>query len=213
MNSNLVTVAAKAEIIYPLSREQALLDLSRVELAGRICYKSEDKKTGRPFIRMLINRGHLSVIEHAQASFRVVCDRGVSHELVRHRIASFSQESTRYVNYGKRGMAVLDPATAFQMTDYQKTIWQDAMLHAELAYNRMIESGAPPELARSVLSNSTKTELVMTANLREWLHFLGLRTSPKAHPQMREVASLIYSQLVELFPEVFDKDEPAEESK
>lgn len=199
-------VKASASVEYPQSLEQAQADLARVEAAGRTCYKSEGS-TGEKFVGMLIRRGHLSVLEHAQASIRIICDRGVSHELVRHRIASFSQESTRYVNYQKRGVQFIDPREGFPaMTDDAYALWWAAMQKAEYSYQAMIEAGCPPELARAVLPNSIKTELVMTANLREWIHFLSLRNAKPAHPQMREIASQIQQKLAELYPCIFEME-------
>lgn len=178
-----------------------------IEAAGRTCYKSEDKITpdsAPKFIEMVCKRQHESVLEHAVASFRIVCDRGVSHEIVRHRICSISQESTRYVNYskGKFGgeITVIEPPG---MTGDQGVAWETAMTTCESEYFSMLNSGASPQIARSVLPNSLKTELVMTCNFREWKHFLRLRESPAAHPQMREVAAIIGSILREKFPSVF----------
>ena len=132
-----------------------------------------------------------------------MCDRGVSHELVRHRVASFSQESTRYCNYAKKGLTFIIPTN----TNYDKNFfetWKNHMKLCEKTYLDMIEQGVPPEKARSVLPNSLKTEVIVTANLREWRHILKLRTSPKAHPDMRHLMLPLLSDLSELFPGVFD---------
>lgn len=168
-----------------------------IELAGRVCYKSESNMVdGNPFgfIERAISRGHESILEHGSITFRIVCDRGVSHELVRHRLNSFSQESTRYVNYGKRGIGMINPFPCFEAKRSPEMLeaWEDAMEFASNAYNKMIKLGAPPELARSVLPNSLKTELVMSGNPRQWRNFLKLRVSPKAHPQMREISGMIH---------------------
>lgn len=178
-----------------------------IERAGRTCYKSEDRITSdsaAKFIRMLLERGHESVIEHAYASFRVICDRGVSHEFVRHRLFSYSQESTRYCNYSKakygNEITVIEPPG---LTAIQRIKWTDSVKAAEYSYMCMLEDGCKPEIARSVLPNCLKTELVATANFREWRHFLRMRTSPKAHPQMREVAQAIGIILCRESPEVF----------
>lgn len=204
-------VSPSVQVLYPTSYEEGRSALSRMELAGRTCYKSEDKATKESapkFARMILGRQHESVIEHLSATFRIICDRGVSHEIVRHRIASFSQESTRYVNYGKRGVQIISPASAFpehlEEGSDMLAVWQCAMEQAEHCYNRMIELGAPPELARAVLPNSIKTEIVMTANLREWRHFCKLRCSKKAHPQMREIAIPILQILNDIWPELFE---------
>jgi len=180
-----------------------------IERAGRICYKSEDKITpesSSKFVKMLLERGHESVIEHAHASFLVVCDRGVSHEFVRHRIFSYSQESTRYCNYAKtkhgNEITVIEPPGLFGDA---RQAWTAAVSMAESSYLMMISLGVKPEIARSVLPNCLKTELVGTANFREWRHFLRMRAvNPKAHPQMREIAIPIGRVLLELCPPVFE---------
>jgi thymidylate synthase (FAD) len=137
---------------------------------------------------MIMGKGHESVIEHACASVRFVCDRGVSHELVRHRIASYSQESTRYCDYGSNRfgeeIAIIKPPG---MTTDQHIEWSIAVKECETRYLRMIARGATPQIARSVLPNSLKTEIVTTANLREWRHIFAMRLSKAAHPQIREV--------------------------
>ena len=173
--------------------------LQNIERAGRTCYKSEaniTKDSSEAFVASIIKRGHESVLEHEKITFRVICDRGVSHEIVRHRLASYSQESTRYVNYNKKGMEFIKPNfwnNDEDLDDYRYCMWQNMMKMCEEAYNRMIESGAKPEEARSVLPNSLKTEIVCTMNLRELRHFLKLRTAKVAHPQMRQVASMLYN--------------------
>jgi len=179
-----------------------------IERAGRTCYKSEDRITAdsaAKFIKMLLERGHESVIEHAYASFRVICDRGVSHEFVRHRLFSYSQESTRYCNYAQEKygeeIAVIEPPG---MNSMARVLWARSVHEAQLSYKGMLGQGCKPEIARSVLPNCLKTELVATANFREWRHFLRLRTSPKAHPQMREIAKDIGRILLHECPEVFD---------
>ena len=184
--------------------------LKRIEKAGRTCYKSEDRITAesaKVFVRMLIERGHESVLEHESITVRFVCDRGVSHEIVRHRIASFSQESTRYCNYsGDRfgsGITVIKPCFLKEKTGAY-TSWITAMFVAEKEYFAMLNWGCTPQEARSVLPNSVKTELVMTANLREWRHFLKLRTAKAAHPQMRELTVPLLHELQERIPVVFD---------
>lgn len=178
-----------------------------LERAGRVCYKSEDKITDTShiqFLKMIRQRGHESVVEHASATFIVVCDRGVTHEFVRHRLASYSQESTRYCNYtkGKFGneITVIKPPG---MTEEQERAWEAAMLYAERQYGDMIAAGAAPQIARSVLPNSLKTEIVATMNFRSWGHFIKLRTSTAAHPQMREVANQIRDILMAQAPTVF----------
>ena len=168
-----------------------------LELCGRTCYKSKpnDKITAEDFIRKLIKSGHESVLEHYSVSFIITCDRGVSHELVRHRLASYSQESTRYCNYNGKDIEFIKPKDLVENT-VPFAIWKNHCERCEIAYNNLIKSGIKPETARSVLPNSLKTEIVMTANLREWRHFLKLRyagETGKPHPDMKEIASQIYS--------------------
>lgn len=184
--------------------------LKQLELAGRTAYKSEDKITSdsaKDFVRMILKRGHLSVFEHQSVTARVVCDRGVSHEIVRHRLASYTQESTRYCNYtkGKFGseITVIEPCFFEKYTAKYKA-WEETIKIIEAGYNTLIELGATPQEARSVLPNSLKTEVVMTMNLREWRHFFTLRTSKAAHPQMREVAIPLLAMFKERIPVVFD---------
>lgn len=182
-----------------------------IERAGRTCYKSEDKITtesAEKFIRMIVDREHLSVLEHASATFRIICDRGISHELVRHRIASYSQESTRFCNYLKSKfggeITVIEPPwLPGKDPRAAHVLWQDLCEHAERTYFGLLELGQPPELARSVLTTCLKTEIVMTANFREWLLFLLLRATAKAHPQMQEIAGRICVILEMNCPAVF----------
>lgn len=182
--------------------------LKFIELAGRTCYKSEDLITDESadkFVRMIIKRGHDSVLEHASAGYRIICDRGVSHEIVRHRIASYSQESTRYCNYSKDKFG--DEITLIRpprLSEIELFWWEKAMKQAEDSYLAMLDNGASPQIARSVLPNSLKTEIVMTTNFREWRHFIRLRCSKAAHPQMQEVAKLIANDLWTRWPAAFD---------
>jgi len=184
--------------------------LKQIEKAGRTAYKSENKITqdsAQDFIKMIAQRGHLSVIEHQFVTVRVICDRGVTHEIVRHRLASYTQESTRYCNYtkGKFGseITVIEPCF-WSAEDEKYKVWKQTIEQIEIAYNKLIELGANPQEARSILPNSLKTEIVMTMNLREWVHFFTLRTSKAAHPQMREIAIPLLKEFQRLIPIVFD---------
>lgn len=184
--------------------------LRNIEKYGRVCYKSEAGITdgsAENFIRRILDSGHESVIEHEKISVRIICDRGVSHEIVRHRIASYSQESTRYCNYSKDKfggeLTVIKPCFwAEESLPYQE--WLSAMESAERSYNNLLAGGAKPEEARGVLPNSVKTELIMTMNLREWRHFFILRCSDRAHPQMREIALPLREAFRGLIPVVFN---------
>ena len=205
-------IKAGYEIIDNLNGEEIL---KKIELCGRVCYKSEEKiteETASEFVRSLIKRGHESVLEHFSFSVRFIVDRGVSHELVRHRIASFSQESTRYCNYGHENeITVIEPIFwtgphyTFSTTDACRREWESSCRRSERAYLDLLKLGkATPQEARSVLPNSLKTEVIMTANLREWRHFFRLRTSKAAHPQMREVTSPLLGDLKGKIPVMFE---------
>ena len=202
------------KIIEPSFQVLDIIDsetiLKKLELIGRICYKSEDNikdNSSGEFISRIIRSGHESVIEHEQLSVKVVCDRGVTHEIVRHRLASYSQESTRYCNYTKdkfgNELTFIKPCF-WSETDEKYLIWEQTMLQLEETYARLIELGAKPEEARSILPNSLKTEIVITMNFREWRHFFKLRTSKMAHPQIREIACAILQKFKEELPILFD---------
>ena len=188
--------------------------LQKLELAGRVCYKSEERITpdsAAGFIGRILQSGHESVLEHEKLTVRLICDRGVTQEIVRHRIASYSQESTRYCNYSRdqfgRELTFVKPC--FWREDSQLYgIWEDAMRAAEDAYFRMLDAGASPQEARSILPNSLKTEIVATMDLREWRHFFKLRTAPAAHPQMREVACALLADFQQKIPVLFDDISP-----
>ena len=183
--------------------------MKQIERAGRVCYKSESNisdTSAEKFIANIIKSGHESVIEHVSITFKIICDRGVTHEIVRHRLASYSQESSRYCDYSGTkfgGELTFIKPCLWSENDENYLLWKQAMALLEHLYISMRESGARPEQARSILPNSLKTEIFMTANLREWRHFLKLRTSKKAHPQMREVAIKIYEILSEKLPVIF----------
>jgi thymidylate synthase (FAD) len=155
--------------------------------------------------------GHESVIEHEKVSVRIICDRGVSHEIVRHRLAAYSQESTRFCNYSDdrfgNEITVVEPLF-FEPGTRNWEIWRDAMLAAEEAYFTLLRNGALPQEARSVLPNSLKTEIVVTYNLREWRHFFRVRTSGRAHPQMREITVPMLKEFKERIPVIFDDIRP-----
>lgn len=200
-------ISTSFEILDEIDGEKIL---KRIETIGRICYKSEDKITeasAKEFIKKLLKRGHESVIEHEKISVKIICDRGVSHELVRHRIASYSQESTRYCNYFKdkfgNELTLIKPY--FWNDDIPKyNIWVETMQTIEQNYNKLIEMGAKPEEARSILPNSLKTEIIVTMNLRQWRHFFKLRAAPNAHPQMREVSIPLLNKMKTIIPVIFD---------
>jgi thymidylate synthase (FAD) len=206
------------EILTPIDRSQIL---KAIEVAGRTCYKSEDKITddsASEFVEMIVGRGHLSVVEHQSVSVKFICDRGVSHELVRHRIASFSQESTRYRNYSKDkfdnqltfiipSLSKIEPGEGdrsdFGLHSHGEILWLNAMQSSQDIYNSLIQAKWSPQEARSVLPNSLKTEIIVTANLREWREIFRQRCSPAAHPQMRELMVPLRNEFQKVLPEIF----------
>jgi len=180
--------------------------LQIIEKAGRTCYKSENRITdtsAQQFVKSLIKRKHESVIEHISASVKLITNLGVTHELVRHRLASYSQESTRYVSY-KKELVFIKPIWWDKWSDEERRIWLNTMKHIEQAYLSLLKSGSPPEKAREVLPKSLKTEIVVTANLREWRHIFKLRCSPKAHPQIRALMIDCLEEFKKEIPVVFD---------
>lgn len=217
------------EILTPIS-EGGIEELKHIEKIARVCYKSEgaiteDGESAKKMVKMLINHDHTAMIEHSSLSVKFTVDRGVSHELVRHRIASFAQESTRYVNYSldKFGneINVIDIDGGIKLDKKMKYMsdveigliineWIDAMTDAEIHYMRMIELRATPQIARSVLPNSTKTEITITANYREWRNFFKLRVPVTAHPQMREITIPLLEELKSRLPIIFDDIEVEE---
>lgn len=188
-----------------------------LERAGRTCYRSEakmDEGTADPFIRAILRRGHESVLEHCSFSARFTIDRGISHELVRHRLCGFSQESTRYCGWATGHIDFVIPLwlqgvlveRIYTWDDYDQEksslaedekVWLVHMLRSEDAYQALSKAGWKPQQARSVLPNSLRTEIVATANLREWRHIFKLRCAPAAHPQIREVMIPLLQELCE----------------
>ena len=225
-----------------------------IERAGRTCYKSEDRmdeESAKPFVAQMYNakdprRGHHAMLEHAVATVHFKTDRGVTHELVRHRLASFAQESTRYVNYGKKGLQFILPVwfegivheygledilevdkdgqllktwaveklRCISDADMALVTWLASMRNAECDYKKMLSHGQPPQFARSVLPNSLKTEIVVTANFREWTHIFNLRTDKaltgKPHPQMQQLMQPVLEEFNRRLPEVFTLKEKSD---
>lgn len=184
--------------------------LKHLEMCGRVCYKSEQKiaeGSAEKFLANIIKRGHETVLEHYSFTVRFVCDRGVSHEIVRHRLASYCQESQRYCNYGKDqfggDVTFIKPLFFDEGTPVYR-IWERSCQNAETAYFDLLNEGCSPQEARTVLPNSVKTELVMTANVREWRAVLKLRCSQAAHPSMRELMIGLLKKLHDSIPVLFD---------
>lgn len=214
-------VEPKYEILTDIS-EGGIKELQQIERVARVCYKSEDKITpdgesAKKLVGFLVKQGHEAMLEHSQLSVLFTCDRGVANELVRHRIASFAQESTRYCNYSKEkfgGELSFIRPYYIEFTDSDKKLngvkytsgiaWLDSCNTAELHYKGMLELGMRPEQARCVLPLCLKTEIVVTANYREWRNIFKLRTPVAAHPQMRELMCPLLKELQSKIPVVFD---------
>ena len=207
-------IKASYEIIRPhtfaLADRDAIYQM--IERAGRTCYKSENKITpesAAAFVKGIVNRGHEAMLEHASMTVRFIVDRGVSHELVRHRLFSFAQESTRYCNYSQdkfgNELTFIEPFFFKKDSDlYAK--WHATMMNAEAMYLYMVRNGASAQEARTVLPNSLKTEVVVTGNMREWRHFFRLRAAGETgapHPQMAEVAIPLLKEVQNYMPELF----------
>lgn len=189
-------------------------ELKQIERIARTCYKSEDKisrdlSSAKELIGNLIKNGHEAMLEHAPSlSVKFVCDRAVSHELVRHRLASFAQESQRYCNYSKdkfdNNVTFIQPWWMDEEDDIGYSVWKKSCLQAERAYFDLLNFGYSPQQARGVLPNCTKTEIVVTANYREWRHILKLRTASDAHPDMRAMMQGLLDELKARIPVIFD---------
>lgn len=194
--------------------------LKKIERAARTCYKSENKinedgSTAKALVSTLIKGGHEAMLEHSQLTVKFVCDRGVSHELVRHRLFSFAQESQRYCNYGgakfNANVTFIEPCFWADNDDHSKRLyqlWADQCERAEHQYFLLLNNGATPQEARTVLPNSTKTEIVVTGNFREWRNFFKLRVDKAAHPQMRELTVPLLQTLKDHIPIIFDDINP-----
>jgi thymidylate synthase (FAD) len=219
------------EIITDLESREVKKILKILEKVARTCYKSEDKITedsADKMIEMLIKKGHEAMIEFADIIVKFTCDRGVSHEIVRHRLGSFAQESTRYCNYSKdkfdNQITYIIPSW---MSNYLPTnnaycgndnpwwdtfkdlkdpnlLWLNSMQVAENNYFELLKLGWSPQEARSVLPNSLKTEINVKFNLREWRHFFKMRCSLAAHPQMRELTIPLLEEFKSKIPILFD---------
>lgn len=213
------------EIMFPEDFEKGDI-LQRIERIARTCYKSEAHITegsAEKLVRSLVKRGHFPMLDHHSISVKIVCDRGVSHEIVRHRIAAYAQESTRYCNYSKdkfgNHLTFIKPCFfpdmptgEWELVEWPKydfneaeEAWFSEMKYSEERYLKMIKAGSSPQEARDVLPNSLKTEIVCTLDLTAWRHFFKLRTATAAHPQMREIAVPMLEKFRELVPIVFEE--------
>ena len=209
----MIITNAEAEFLEDLRNPEVVKGImQKIERIGRSCYVSENAITDdscKGFVRRLVERQHEAMLEHATLTVKFTVDRGVSHEIVRHRMASFAQESTRYCNYskGKFGGEITVIQPCFLRTGSKEWVaWFDSCKRAEEAYFAMLNAGCTPQEARDVLPTSLKTTLWMTANIREWRHFFKLRaagTTGSPHPQMREVALPLLKECKETMPELF----------
>lgn len=215
------------EILTPIDGKEILQHLEKI---GRVCYKSEERITDTShmdFIKMIIKNGHEAMIEHFSFGVKFICNRGVTHELVRHRLASWAQESTRYCNYGKLGVTFIIPSWMNEhdsnillnqgsvvlkglsnldesMLSPQAMKWAKFMSESADCYEELLDMGLSPQHARGVLPNDLKTEIIMTANLREWRHFFKLRSPISAHPDMRQLVNPLLSDIKTKIPLIFD---------
>jgi len=180
--------------------------LKKIERFGRISHKSEEKigpGTAEIFVKNLLKMGHESVLEHVSISVRFICDRGVTHELVRHRLAAYTQESTRYCNYSGGAIKFIKPLF-YKKGTKEYSLWYQSCLFSAKVYASLIKQGSKPQEARSVLPNSLKTEIVATFNLRQWRHVLKMRCQKAAHPQIREIMIPVLQKFQRKIPVIFD---------
>lgn len=202
-------IKQSCEILTPLNENEILKHL---EQCARVCYKSEHKITDSSapdFIKRLISRGHEAAIEHFNITVKFITDRAIANEIVRHRLASYCQESTRYCNYTKeqfgKEITVIEPEYLLgEENFFAHECWEKICEECEHAYFDLLEMGRTPQEARCVLPLSLKAELIMTANIREWRHFLKLRTSNAAHPQMQVLAIMLLNEFMEKIPTLFE---------
>lgn len=199
-------VDLKVEILDDIDEVSVL---KKIEASGRVCYKSESLTTEDScykFVKKIIERGHEAVLEHVNITCKFICDRGIMAELTRHRIASFCVESSRYCNYSKdkfsNSISVIKPSN-IKSDSEEYRLWKESCEFSENTYMNMLKIGVVPEVARSVLPTCLKTEIVMTANLRQWRNVLKLRTSEAAHPDMRIMMNMLLDKFKLKIPAVF----------
>ena len=196
----------------PISTAFGIGLLRKIEWCGRISHRSEDAQTEDSWDRFIrafvIGHGDWSIVEHASVSVDWLSDRGITHELVRHRLFSFTQESTRFVNYEKKmPPSFIDPLTAIPKDSYKgptSVIWDRAINIAEECYRDLLSNGCAPQIARSVFPNALASRVIITGNLRNWRHFLIMRTTKESHPQMREITIPLLSEFQEKIPILFE---------
>ena len=198
--------------------------LRRIEYFGRISHRSEEAQTEDSWKRIITNivmeHGDWSIVEHASVTVDAVVDRGITHEWVRHRLFSFTQQSTRFINHEKKMPASFvepeieptqkmdDPISLDEKRHLCKTLWRDAINDAESRYIQLIRLGVAPQIARSIFPNALSSRIATTGNLRNWRHFLIMRTTKEAHPQMRQVTLPLLEEFKEKIPLLFDDIKP-----
>lgn len=185
-----------------------LSKLRSVEYYARVSHRSEDKQSDTSWKRFIesvvLQHGDWSVTEHEKVTVEIITDRGITHELVRHRIGSYTQESTRFVNYEKKGeINVICPFTV-NIEDRVYIAWKHAIGEAAREYQYLLNEGVTPQLARSVLPNALASKIVITYNLRNWRHFFIMRCTKESHPQMREVTIPLLKEFQRLIPLLYD---------
>lgn len=201
-------VKPEVKIISTLSDERVNEMMSLLERAGRVCYKSESKGEPGKFVTGITKRGHESVIEHCVITVEFTTSRDTTHELVRHRIGAYSQESTRYVDYNKKGINYVEPIEFLpeEGKDYNilYDLWQTACESDARYYDALIKGGAQPQEARAVLNHSLRTTIVATFNLREWRHVFKLRCAKEAHAHIKELMIPLMFYFQKKFPGMFE---------
>lgn len=191
-------------------------DLSLIERAGRTCYKSECKGEPEKFVKKICHRGHLSIAEHGIITVKIIADRGFLGQITRHRLCSFSVESSRYNNYKKKGLSFIIPPwvnikpglyeydSALNTGDLGSIAWAKGLWESEYYYNLLIDRKWKPEEARSILPMALSTEFIMSANPREWKHIFELRCEKSTHSQMREIMIPLLKEFQQRVPVLFD---------
>ena len=194
----------------PYSMNEGLKQLRKIEYMARISHRSEEAQTAisyDKFIRFVVlTKGDWSVVEHGWLTVIFYVDRGITHEIVRHRIASYTQESTRFVNYTKKQLPNFiypDINKDREVGDWDED-WKKAIITCEESYQKLVGKGWAPQLARSVFPNALGSRIAMSCNLRNWRHFLLMRCTREAHPQMREVIDPLLEEMKYLFPIIFE---------
>ena len=201
-----------AKILNCETREQGIQLLRNVEWCGRISHRSEEAQTEESwekFIRsVVLGHGDWSITEHASVTVDFLVDRGITHEIVRHRLFAFTQESTRFVNYEKKMPPGFVRPDFGEDEWYKNGAWDIAISNAEESYKTLVKSGVAPQIARSVFPNALASRLIVTGNLRNWRHFFLMRTTKEAHPQMRQVTIPLLKEFQEKIPILYEDIEP-----